>query len=52
VSNYIVMLERQGQPPQRLAIVAPSRESAISSAIELAGADNKARASVVLEGEW
>ena len=50
MSNYIVMLERKAQPPQRLAIVARSRENAILTALELVPSAVSAR--VLLEGEW
>ena len=50
MSNFVVMLERQCQPLQRLQLVARSRENAICTALELVPAATAAR--VVLEGEW
>ena len=50
MSNYVVLLEGQGQPPQRLAIVARSRENAILTALELVPSAVSAR--VLVEGQW
>jgi hypothetical protein len=50
MTNYIVMLERKAQPPQRIALVAPSRENAILTALELVPSAMSAR--VLLEGQW
>ena len=51
MTNYIVVAERrQPEPPQRLALVARSRESAVRTAMELVPLATAAR--VVLEGEW
>ena len=50
MSSYIVMLERQGQPLQRLAIVARDAAAAILTALELVPAATAAR--VLLEGQW
>ena len=50
MSNYLVMLERQGLPLQRLQLVARSRESAVLAALELVPAATAVR--VLLEGQW
>ena len=52
MSNFIVLLERQGLPLQRLQLVARDKAAAILTALELAGADSQTKASVVLEGHW
>ena len=49
MSNFIVLLERQGLPLQRLQLVARSRENAICTALELVPAATAAR--VLLEGQ-
>jgi hypothetical protein len=50
VSSYIVMLERQGQPLQRLQLVARDKAAAILAALELVPTATAAR--VLLEGQW
>ena len=47
MSNYIVVLEHQGQPLQRLQLVARNRENAVLTALELVPTATAAR---VLEG--
>jgi len=48
--NYLVLVERRGQPIQRLRLVALSREAAALAALELVPAATGCR--VLLEGEW
>ena len=50
MSNYIVMLERQGQPLQRLQLVARDKAAALLTALELEPEATTAR--VLLEGQW
>ena len=51
MTNYLVVAERrQPEPPQRLAIVARSRENAILTALELVPSAVSAR--VLVEGQW
>ena len=50
MSNYIVMLERQGLPLQRLQLVARDKAAAILAARELVPTATAAR--VLLEGQW
>ena len=50
MSNYIVMLERQGLPLQRLQLVARDKAAAILAALELVPAATAAR--VLREGQW
>ena len=50
MSNYIVMLERQGLPLQSLQLVARDKAAAILAALELVPVATAAR--VLLEGQW
>ena len=50
MSNYIVMLERQGLPLQRLQLVARDQAAAILAALELVPTATAVR--VLLEGQW
>ena len=50
MSNFIVMLERQGLPLQRLQLVARDKAAAILAALELVPTATAAR--VLLEGQW
>ena len=50
MSNFVVMLERQGQPLQRLQLVARDKAAAILAALELVPTATAAR--VLLEGQW
>ena len=50
MSNYIVLLEQQGQPLQRLQLVARDQAAAILTALELVPDATAAR--VLLEGQW
>jgi hypothetical protein len=50
VSNYIVLLERDRQPIQRLQLVARTTADAVSAAMELVPQATTCR--VLLEGEW
>lgn len=50
MSNFIVVLERDRQPLERLQLVARDRAAAILAALELVPQATGAR--VVLEGQW
>ena len=50
MTNFIVMLERQGQPLQRLQLVARDKAAALLTALELEPEATTAR--VLLEGQW
>ena len=50
MSTFIVMLERQGQPLQRLELVARDQAAAILVALELEPEATAAR--VLLDGQW
>lgn len=48
--NFIVLLERERQPMQRLQLVARNSEQAVLSALELVPQATGAK--VLLEGQW
>ena len=50
MSNFVVMLERQGLQLQRLQLVARDKAAAILAALELVPTATAAR--VLLEGQW
>ena len=50
MSNYIVLLERNHQPLQRLQLVARDQATAILAALELVPGATSARC--LLEGQW
>ncbi|MCP9784141.1 hypothetical protein KBY83_12605 [Cyanobium sp. WKJ7-Wakatipu] len=50
MSNYLVLVENQGQPIHRLELVANSREDAELVALELVPEASTCR--VLLVGEW
>ena len=50
MSNFIVLLEQQGRPLQRLQLVARGQAAALLTALELEPEATTAR--VLLEGQW